>query len=80
MQAEAIIHFELKYCERCGGLWLRPHGDEEVYCRSCRLRRVELGRSPEKPAPKRRRGQRRPAQFSLRIESLQALEEPGVRP
>jgi hypothetical protein len=27
--------FELKYCERCGGLWLRPQGGEAVYCGRC---------------------------------------------
>ena len=27
--------FELKYCERCGGLWFRLAGEEEVYCPSC---------------------------------------------
>lgn len=27
---------ELKYCERCGGLWLRRAGDEESYCDNCR--------------------------------------------
>ena len=26
---------ELKYCERCGGLWLRPQGTETVYCVAC---------------------------------------------
>lgn len=26
---------ELKYCERCGGLWFRPQGGEEVYCGKC---------------------------------------------
>jgi hypothetical protein len=26
---------ELKYCERCGGLWLRPMGGEQIYCASC---------------------------------------------
>ena len=26
---------ELKYCERCGGLWLRPQGGEAVYCSTC---------------------------------------------
>jgi hypothetical protein len=26
---------ELKYCERCGALWLRPCGVEEVYCLAC---------------------------------------------
>lgn len=31
-------HVELKYCERCGGLWLRPQKTEGVYCASCTLR------------------------------------------
>ena len=30
-----IILLDLKYCERCGGLWLRARGCEEVLCASC---------------------------------------------
>lgn len=30
-----IEHLELKYCEYCGGLWLRRKGDTRVYCASC---------------------------------------------
>jgi hypothetical protein len=30
-----IVELELKYCERCGALWLRPCGDEQVYCAPC---------------------------------------------
>jgi len=30
------IQVELKYCERCGGLWLRPQGADGVYCAGCR--------------------------------------------
>jgi hypothetical protein len=26
---------ELKYCEFCGALWLRPQGTAEVYCETC---------------------------------------------
>ena len=26
---------ELKYCERCGGLWLRPVGGGQIYCTVC---------------------------------------------
>jgi hypothetical protein len=26
---------ELKYCERCGSLWLRPAGGGQVYCVAC---------------------------------------------
>ena len=34
--------FELKYCERCGGLWLRPRGGEAVYCGRCAVAIREL--------------------------------------
>ena len=30
-----VIELELKYCERCGTLWLRLRGSEVVVCRAC---------------------------------------------
>lgn len=33
--APNIIRLELKYCERCGGLWLRLIGSDAVFCGSC---------------------------------------------
>ena len=30
-----LVYFELKYCERCGGLWLRPDGTATPYCPNC---------------------------------------------
>ena len=33
---------ELKYCERCGGLWLRETGTGQVYCKGCRPEVAEL--------------------------------------
>ncbi|MFY9912464.1 MAG: hypothetical protein WCF22_05010 [Candidatus Sulfotelmatobacter sp.] len=36
---------ELKYCERCGGLWLRPVGGGQIYCTIC------SGAMAELPAP-----------------------------
>jgi Zn-finger nucleic acid-binding protein len=36
------MRFELKYCERCGGLWLRPVGGEQVYCVICARQMAEL--------------------------------------
>ncbi len=30
-----VLILEPKYCELCGGLWLRPAGADVVYCRSC---------------------------------------------
>jgi Zn-finger nucleic acid-binding protein len=73
---------ELKYCERCGGLWLRPQGDSEVYCGGCRLRMAEMpqpvgGRSRRvrlpRPKPEDLQGQ-------AQIEYLQAVTELEVRP
>jgi hypothetical protein len=48
--------FELKYCERCGGLWLRPTGGGQIYCRACSCALGDLppvshqpGRNPQMP-------------------------------
>jgi hypothetical protein len=35
MHSSHYPKLELKYCERCGGLWLRPQGDDAVYCAAC---------------------------------------------
>jgi hypothetical protein len=55
------LQFELKYCERCGGLWLRPVGGGQVYCVACgremakmppasyERKRVESARVPRGP-------------------------------
>jgi ribosomal protein L37AE/L43A len=37
---------ELKYCERCGGLWLRFKGSEVVYCPSCAVILAGVARDP----------------------------------
>ena len=29
------LRMELKYCERCGELWLRGAGGESVFCSRC---------------------------------------------
>jgi Zn-finger nucleic acid-binding protein len=51
---------ELKYCERCGGLWLRQQGVDGVYCASCRAclaARPNPGEAPPRKARPRRKGQ-----------------------
>ena len=30
-----LVYFQLKYCERCGSLWLRPDGTATPFCPSC---------------------------------------------
>jgi hypothetical protein len=37
-----IVHLELKYCERCGGLWMRTRGAEDVYCPNCTVEVLDL--------------------------------------
>ena len=43
------VGVELKYCEHCGGLWVRERGTG-VYCKNCQATVAEL------PAPKKRAG------------------------
>ena len=47
------VGVELKYCEHCGGLWVRERGAGTVYCEKCQPKVADL------PAPKMKR--RRPA-------------------
>jgi hypothetical protein len=82
------IQIELKYCERCGGLWLRRQGTTGVYCRSCS---VCLAARPDPGEPPPRKTSRRKArlpkarvpkhdlQSSARIESLQGVAAMEVR-
>ena len=35
MTSSLCPKLELKYCERCGALWLRPRDSEAVYCSPC---------------------------------------------
>ena len=35
-QLESAARVELKICERCGGLWLRPANSEWIYCGICK--------------------------------------------
>jgi hypothetical protein len=46
---EVFEQLELKYCERCGGLWLRPRGAEEVYCAECAPKMAEVMVSRRRP-------------------------------
>jgi len=44
------VRLELKYCEHCGGLWVRERGAGAVYCEKCRAKVADL------PPPKRKPG------------------------
>jgi hypothetical protein len=44
------VGVELKYCEHCGGLWVRERGAGTVYCDRCQNKVADL------PAPKKKAG------------------------
>ena len=45
------IRVELKYCEACGALWLRPRDNNTPYCGRCENVMAELSRTGRrKPA------------------------------
>ena len=52
-QKESFVGLELKYCEQCGGLWLRKRGSTECYCAACARFLQEM---PPRPHDNRRRG------------------------
>ena len=62
------IKVELKYCERCGGLWLRPEEADGVYCNSCRTSlkaRPNPGEAPPRNARRRKK---------MRVHAIEAAE------
>ena len=63
MEGLEIVRLELKYCERCGGLWMRTWGTEEVYCPSCAAEMLEL------PAARGTRKRHLPANDRVEIKS-----------
>ena len=44
---DVLVPMELKYCERCGGLWFRAKDAAEVYCPGCVPKMADM------PKPKR---------------------------
>ncbi len=48
-----IVLLELKYCERCGGLWLRVRGAADVYCALCTVEILDLPVLPKKTSKPR---------------------------
>ncbi len=48
MNNETYLKIELKYCERCGGLWLRRQGSQQVYCQPCCPEMAKVARGAKK--------------------------------
>ena len=50
-----VIRMELKYCEACGALRLRPQGSNTPYCGNCAKVMAQLSRARRtKPAEEKR--------------------------
>ena len=49
-EANETVRMELKYCEHCGGLWMRECGAGVVYCENCQPKVADL------PVPKKKPG------------------------
>ncbi len=45
------VRMELKYCEHCGGLWLRECGAGVVYCGNCQPKVADLPVAKKKRRP-----------------------------
>jgi Zn-finger nucleic acid-binding protein len=59
------IQMELKYCERCGGLWLRLKGSDLVYCPSCAVALAGLLRTAKQT---RQAADSQPGNFMPKLE------------
>jgi hypothetical protein len=74
------VPVELKYCERCGGLWLRPPGADVVYCRGCQEHLAAWPRTSERPALAPRRPQAEDLHGQSVIEFLPGMAAIEVQP
>jgi len=84
------VRVELKYCERCGGLFLRRPAEDRVLCAACALHLAQQtdtepipGKaSLRKPPSRRRTRKKRPDAGELgntgHIGCLQGVAEVGV--
>ena len=64
---------ELKYCEHCGGLWVRE-GGAGVYCEKCQPKIADL------PIPRKHRRPKLPVGPRTVVESYEAvIQQDGVR-
>ena len=71
----AEVRFELKYCERCGGLFVRPQTADLLYCGGCTSRFAALLEVAETSSPASSRKPRKPRLIKgpkLRGQNIQA--------
>lgn len=70
-----IVKLELKYCERCGGLWMREYGALQGFCGRCMVEEKQLTRLW------RSRSKRHNNRRSLAVVGIERVEtDAGFRP
>jgi hypothetical protein len=65
-QENILARVELKYCEHCGGLWVRESG-AGVYCGKCERKVAEL------PIPKKLRRPTLPTRQRTSVEDYEGM-------
>ena len=66
--AKGSVRVELKYCEHCGGLWVRE-GGAGVYCEKCQDKVADL------PIPKKK-----PRRIVLPVAKSTVVDDDGMEP
>ncbi len=41
-EGREVVQLELKYCERCGGLWIRALNSAIIYCAPCAIEMAQV--------------------------------------
>ena len=67
-----LCRCELKYCERCGALWVRRAGQEESYCPACIDEMEDLPRAKDRNKA-RRKLPRRPQEPDLQAVAIDCI-------
>lgn len=65
------LRVQLKVCEGCGCLWLRPQCQTTVYCRECDLKLKDFP-SPESRKRRGRPPRKSPARVFASVRTLRA--------
>ena len=71
-----LVYFQLKYCERCAGLWLRPDGTSSPYCPNCEHIMAALPARTPRPSRKVVPATRAPAATVL-LSTAADVAQPG---
>ena len=69
VEATYDVSLQLKYCERCGGLWLREPRSAAVYCRVCARKLADFPAvrpRRRRPTPTLAAAKRAPARVAAR--------------